>query len=187
MKKNQATRNRPWLLIFSLTTIILMFITFIVFFGFIKFSPPIFQVESISISFDDNEVAKWLISFSFANPNFVTLHFLAIDVSVGGRRPWSSTVASIDQQLLLVQSFHGRSLRNATVFVALPSPRPRLSVDGVDFDVRFRTKYVRPSWRKSVAVVACSDKRVGFSMGGGRAVMVGGPVPCEVVPGSEGY
>lgn len=91
------------------------------------------------------------------------------------------------QQLLLVQGFHGRILRNATVYVALPSPRPRLSVDGVDFDVRFRTEYARPAGRRSVAVVACSDKRVGFSMARGGAMMVGGPVPCEVVPGSEGY
>ncbi|KAH6821365.1 hypothetical protein C2S53_006196 [Perilla frutescens var. hirtella] len=172
------TRRRPWLLIFGLTFIILLLLTCIIL-GFLKILPPRFQIESVSISFEDDSVAKWNIGFSVENPNAVTLRYREIGVSVGGRRPQSSTVASVVTPLFK-HSYHARSLLSATVDVVLPSPRPQLSVDGLDFNVRFQTKYASMG-RKATAVVACGDKNVEFSTSDGQAVMEGGPIRCEVV------
>lgn len=173
-------RRRPWLLLTFLASAIIIFITCIIIFGYVKFSPPHFQVESISISFDDNNnVSKWAIFLSFYNPNLATLRYRMIDVTVGGRRPQSSTVSTIVPPSK--HTFHGQSSRNATVYVALPSPRPPLSVDGAEFYVLFQTEYSSPPGRRAAAAVTCGDKNVQLLTSKGGVATVQGPVRCEVV------
>lgn len=72
-----------------------------------------------------------------------------------------------------------------TVYVAMPSPRPPLSVDGSEFYILFRTEYSSPSGRKAAAAVACGDKNIRFSTSKGEVAMLGGPVRCEVVSSNK--